>query len=108
MTKTIWKYRIEGVSGEFPIPQGGRVVHVEREQPSSREEYVSLWVEVDDKLPTEQRSFGVYGTGHPVPVDSEYLGTVTFFPLPIVVHAYELGVEALLEKHVAAAKVRKP
>lgn len=89
----IYKYliplRASEVVHTFDLPQGAKVVHVGAQD----QENVLIWVEQQEKAfahGVRQRSFRVYGTGHPIdPVEvKEHVGSVVIDPF--VWHVYEV------------------
>jgi len=47
-----------------------------------------VWVEVDEEQPIENRVIQVFGTGHNIPLGSQYIGT--WQSPPFVWHLYEV------------------
>jgi hypothetical protein len=82
--KTIWKYDliVENMEGEYYIPKGGKVIHVDCIQPG----IVNFWVEVNTDNPEEFRQFEIVGTGHPVLYNAKYIGTA--IDSPYIWHLY--------------------
>lgn len=80
-TDTVWKYSLP-IRDEPPtlrVPVGAEVLHVG--QQNLRTEVV-MWARVRPDQPLVERQFIVRGTGHPVPADARYVGTVV---LPLLV-----------------------
>ena len=67
----------------FDIPEGGRIVYVDCQQPR----VVSFWVELEPENEVIPCYFVIIGTGHPVPDDCGYVGTI--LDGPFVWHLYE-------------------
>ncbi|QUW18859.1 hypothetical protein [Agrococcus sp. Marseille-Q4369] len=90
--RAIWKYqaslRTEPVK-TFEMPAVANVKHV-----GMQAGLVTLWVEVDGSpvLGTEERTFMIVGTGHPIPDGTVYVGTTQDGGL--VWHVYEVKVPA--------------
>lgn len=82
--KTTWKYPV--TVGEFALslPVGARflAVQIQHAEPVA-------WFEVDEKARREERTFAVFGTGHPIREASTYLGTIQLFDGKFVGHLYE-------------------
>jgi len=71
MSKTIWKFEI---GNEFiqriEIPSGYKILTV---QPQFGRAYI--WALVDPEMPTETVTLNIYGTGHLIPNNLEYVDT---------------------------------
>lgn len=92
--KRIFKYQLPIFDGLFEIalPEKAIIRHLGQQTPKS----LVMWCEIDDSVPTETRSFQVFGTGHPIAearhFDEEfaYIGTVCEPAIsPFVWHVYE-------------------
>jgi hypothetical protein len=71
--RTVWKYPV-AISDKptvHAIPHNDVIVHV-----ALQEGLPTLWAIVESDQETEERTFVVTGTGHPVPEDASYIGTV--------------------------------
>ena len=77
---TIWKYKFQT---EIEMPKYAEIVHV-----GIQNSDVHLWAKVDPLRSTETRCFSVYGTGHLIPDQALYVGTV--FDGPFVWHVFEI------------------
>lgn len=85
--KTIWKYTLQPIS-TFEMPIGAKPLSVGVQF----EEVMCMWVMVDPTGPLvtyEERTFVVFGTGHPIPdnLDLNFIGTVMSDGL--VFHVFE-------------------
>jgi len=76
--KTIWKYKVQ-VTDIFTIkniPEEAQVLSVQIDQ---KDDMPYLWALVDDDNAPSERTFEVFGTGNPIPVDMGiervYIGT---------------------------------
>lgn len=83
---TVWKYVIPSVHepASFDMPTGAHILRV-----ALQGESVCLWARVDTGAPMESRQFSVWGTGHPIPPDAEYRGTVDHYG-GFVWHVFEV------------------
>ena len=73
---TIWKFGLEVTRvQELEVPEVFRVLHVGNQGGS-----LCLWAEVDPQSATTKRTFRIIGTGHPVPVGLEYIGSAVIDP----------------------------
>lgn len=72
MSRAIWKYEFEvtDIVQAYDIPQGYSIVHVE-----AQGRHVCMWVDVNVEREKTERTFQIFGTGHPVPDDAAYIGT---------------------------------
>lgn len=74
---TIWKYPLAlTLAQTLTLPKEARILHV-----GEQAQRLTLWVQVDDLLPHEDRVFIIVGTGHEVPGQTpayplRHLGTV--------------------------------
>ena len=88
MSRTIWKCQIPPTNGSHTVTLPGvsiRPLHV-----AMQGETPTLWVEVDpDADKTWDIDYQWFGTGHDIPVNALYLGTVQDGML--VFHLYEVG-----------------
>lgn len=80
--RTVHKYVISITRGSrLLLPDTARVVHV------GMQNDLCLWIELETEEPyRNEKTFIVIGTGHPVPQDGTYVGTV--FDGPFVWHVY--------------------
>ena len=87
--KTVYKYDVnaEVYSVKLELPAGAKIVHVGNQ---GYQDVVNVWVELShtDGVP-EIRTFRVFGTGHEIPSDYEYVGTTIVTPY-LAWHLYEL------------------
>jgi len=70
----------------FSMPSDSRVIAVQVQF-----DVPTLWAQVDPKSPGVTKTFEWVGTGHPVPDDGEYVGTVQVHGGAFVFHLYEVG-----------------
>ena len=84
--KTVWKYQynIREVGDgplEVEIPQTHKIVMVGPEPSNPRDNsIVCFWVVCDSEAPKEKAKFIVVGTGHPLPGNAQYIGSVVIDP----------------------------
>lgn len=79
MNKVIYKYPVrDGVD----MPANAEILKVEYQGAE-----VFIWAMTIPDSPTIKRYFKVYGTGHPIPMNERYVGTV--FEPPYVWHIME-------------------
>lgn len=89
--KTIFKYRLDPATTErhlISMPVGATILVAQNQR-----EHVTLWAEVDDANPVEDREFLVAQTGKPCPTlqrKKQFLGTVQLDGGSPVLHVYEL------------------
>ncbi len=83
--KTIYKYSIhpDNPRLEVALPEGALVVFVG----SQLTGVVNFWIEFTPDEKTYQRTFVLYGTGHDIPTNNHYVGSV--LDPPFVWHLYE-------------------
>lgn len=81
--RTIYKYLVPPIS-EFQLetPKHSQFKHA-----GLQNDVIFMWFEVDTDQPVEARTFHIVGTGHVVPQDAVYVGTVQ--QPPFVWHIYE-------------------
>ena len=82
--KTIWKYPLLLIDGyqSLRMPAGARVLMIGLQQ-----DHICLWAEVDPDEMAYFRRFSVHRTGHPIPPDRKYCGSVQ--QSAFVWHVYE-------------------
>lgn len=86
--RTIWKYVLEltEVRQTYEIPAGSVVRHVGQDTQSRNP---TIWVEVPDTTAiTMSRGFLIRGTGHDVPRDCDYVGSM--YDAPFIWHIFEI------------------
>lgn len=84
MSKTICKYEIHnGKETHIAMPSAAKVVHAD-----VQEGHVFIWAEVDTEANSVLRKFSYFGTGHDIPKNAVYIGTV--FQGEYVWHIYEI------------------
>lgn len=72
---------------ELQIPRGARVLSVQTQNDIPR-----LWALVDEREPLEKRCFATYGTGNPIPAESDFsrfVGTYQCSDGAFVFHVFE-------------------
>lgn len=86
--RRIWKYQVTHVTDrdmrdrvKISMPDG-RVVHV-----GMQDRWLCIWVDIDDRMETLERTFTVRGTGYQLGPGEIHLGTV--FDGPYVWHVFE-------------------
>lgn len=85
--RRVFKYPILTPHSGSPVvpvemPQGSRALEFQYQ-----DGVPCLWAEVDPSRATERRHFEIFGTGHLIPLDAKYVGTVQ--DPPFVWHLYE-------------------
>lgn len=86
MARRIFKYQLPtSLGGRLQIPSGATIVHV-----ALQNKVPCLWAIVQDDALVEVRFFMIFGTGHALPTDVEYVGT--FQDSPFVWHLFERSV----------------
>lgn len=70
--RTIWKYTlaITDAVQNVPMPRNPNIVRFDMQNGVP-----CVWALVESHNPVETHSFRVFGTGHPIPEDSRYVGT---------------------------------
>lgn len=86
--RTIYKYELATTDQQtIRMPSGARIIacQVQRETPC-------LWAEVETESPSAARCFRIFGTGHPLDIDSAqpYIGTYQLHGGSLVFHVYEV------------------
>lgn len=89
--KTIWKFVVPVTDEAFSIfmPEGARIVHVGSNWDSSVG-VVCFWAEARLDTANEERHFRVFGTGHKMPDNVGYVGSVILANGGLVWHLYEV------------------
>lgn len=85
MTKKVWKWEVEGLEREIPLPSGAKFITAALDPIIGGH----LWFEVVPDSPREVRSFQFFGTGWHIPESAEHLMTL-FQDNGLVWHLYEL------------------
>ena len=95
--RTVWKFELtrHGLpmftdSHIVMMPAGARILHG-----GEIDGDLFLWAEVNPNAKMKPRYFLIAGTGHRLPLDGTYLGTIP--ALPFIWHIYELPAEAVDE-----------
>lgn len=85
--RTVHKYPLAaGVEQPVEMPQGAEILTV-----AFQGDNLVLWAKVDTDSPLRQRTFAVYGTGHPIPQKAmEYIGTAHLVSLGFYFHVFEI------------------
>ena len=88
MKKTIWKYVLQVTDVQtVEMPVGSKILDVQMQNNTC-----CLWALCNsaEGSPKEDRTFVMYGTGHPVLEDHiTYMGTLQFSHLQLVFHLFE-------------------
>lgn len=83
--KTVWKFFLDR---EVEMPTGAKLLHV-----AEQHGQLCTWAEVDPDAPTEIRRFALVGTGHNVPENVTFVGTILMMGGGILIHVYERSSE---------------
>lgn len=84
--KTIWKYELRPDGATVGVPEGAKILTVQ-----AQKELPCIWCLVDTDARQENRTFRVYGTGHPMPVcPGDYCGTFQLMGGSLVFHVFEV------------------
>lgn len=82
--KTIWKAHLRPIFRQtVEMPKGAKLLHVGKQG-----EEMFVWFMCDPKAETEMRAFEVCGTGHDIPADFTYVGTVVTYEGTLVWHIF--------------------
>ena len=83
---TIWKWTLPNQRNMIPMPEGARILAVQ-----TQFGVPCIWALVDPSHKTEERTFALYGTGHPI-VDRyhSYIGTIQLQDGAFVFHVFEV------------------
>ena len=87
MQKTIWKYLLVHQHQQtIRMPAGAEILSVQAQLGEPH-----LWALVDPEAPEADRTFRLYGTGHPIDpgLDLRYVGTVLLLGGGFVTHLFE-------------------
>lgn len=87
--RRVFKYHIPVADGIWQEPMQGRIIHVDYQMTGM----VTVWAEHADGEPKVARRFAVYGTGHSIPKEASYVGTMVDKFTSLVWHLYELPTE---------------
>lgn len=80
--RTIWKFADQQ---QIEMPAGARILGI-----AAQRDELQMWAIVDPDQPREQRTFNMYGTGHPMLDDpGEYIGSVVVMGGILVWHFFE-------------------
>lgn len=82
--KTVWKF--EGQVGSPILLPEGRVIMVQQE--GMRPDLFMVWVEVFPSPDMAMRSHQVFGTGHDIPIDADWVAS--WVAPPYVWHLYRM------------------
>lgn len=85
-TKTIWKYPVP-VTDTFSLdlPEGSTILTVQVQFG-----HPNIWVKVQPDAEKVTRKFRVYGTGHDIDQEGEYIGTFPMSGEQLVFHLFEV------------------
>lgn len=84
MTRTIWKIALSPIDKqEVQIPDGAQLLCA-REQHDT----ICIWFACDPRAPTVPRRIAIVGTGHPAPLQGQYLGTAHMLGGRAVFHIF--------------------
>jgi len=88
--KRIFKYILHtSVQSSFQMPADAKVLCVQMQY-----DCPCIWAMVDDSAPTVERTFTVYGTGHPMSEDpGQYVGTFQMHGGELIFHVFEEAVK---------------
>lgn len=85
--KTIWKFELDTTDFQrIAMPKGATLLYVavQRDTPC-------IWAEVDPEAKQFERSFAIYGTGHPMQaINRNYIGSYMLHGGALVFHVFEL------------------
>lgn len=80
----VFKYQFSGLEIEtFQIPRAARIVYVDVQHG-----YTTMWALVDTENEMSIRRFQIVGTGHEIPFQGSYIGSVQM--PPFVWHVFEI------------------
>ena len=84
---TIWKYDLRLVDVQnVRLPVAAKILAVQVQRGVPR-----LWALVDPGAPEENRRIAIRGTGHPIDMAGEYIGTFQVEGGALVFHVFEGG-----------------
>lgn len=104
--ETVWRFQLPLADRtKLKMPAGAILLSVGPfRQPSGNDGYfgqnqpIDLWAVVDPTAPTEERTFFVVGTGHPMPKDAgTYVGTTHSHSGALIWHVFEAKAEQRLD-----------
>lgn len=92
-TQEVWKFTIDLTRGREPqdlhMPKGAKILTVKDHITFDNRLNVQIWAlvdpDVEERIP---RQISIFGSGHPIPLNAVYLGTV-FFGHAVVYHVWE-------------------
>ena len=88
MEKTIWKFVLTPETLKISMPEDS-IILTAKEQGNE----ICIWAEVSPSKPLTVRYFEIFGTGHPIPCETEagrkYIGTAFLYGGKLVFHVYE-------------------
>ena len=84
--RTVWKFTTDLGPLKVELPVDATVLHVEMLPAQTG---VDFWVELDTDEPVVERTFVIFGTGHPIKDGWSYRGTGV--GVVLVWHLYEQG-----------------
>lgn len=80
----IWKYHLDTEITNLDMPVGAEFLHFNVQQGR-----LCMWIKVSPKNSTAIRRFQLFGTGHEIPADAKYLGTILLNNQALVLHLVE-------------------
>lgn len=87
MNKIVWKFRINGQGSQIQVqmPRDAKILYF-----AQQDGQLTIWAEVDPEATMEWRALQIVGTGHSVPHEGKYIGSLQ--DGVFVWHLYDLGV----------------
>lgn len=84
--KTIYKYELRmDDTASIKMPEGAKILCVKTQNGNP-----CIWALVDTEVQGEYRSFVIFGTGHDVENEGEYIGTFLIDSDSLVFHVFEV------------------
>lgn len=82
---TIFKYAISTSGVTLQLPRDAKPLTVQNQHGEPQ-----MWVLLDPGAPLVNRRFAMFGTGHDVPNNANYIGTVQFSGGQLIFHLFEI------------------
>lgn len=83
--REIWKFELDSHYNTVEMPIGAEILSVHSQRDS-----VCIWALVNPNMEKETRYFDVFGTGHPIDVNSKiFIGTCLVNNESLVWHVFE-------------------
>ena len=83
---TIWKWTLSNSRNTVSMPEGARILAAQ-----TQFGVPCIWALVDPSHETEERTFALYGTGHPFDEKSySYIGTIQLQEGAFIFHVFEV------------------